>query len=373
LNTLRIDPFHAVEINHLAHALMAQGRSVIHMQFGQPSTGAPPAAIAAAQQVLRTEAMGYWESTALTARLARHYQETYGIEVDPRRFILTCGASPALVLALCSQFSPGARIAMARPGYVAYRNTVKALHLQPVEIDCGAATNFRLTARSLAALDPAPDAVIIASPANPTGAIIGPTELAAIAQVCRDRGIHIISDEIYHGITYVGPTHCMLEYEPRATIINSFSKYFSMVGWRLGWLLVPADRVQNARAFSSNMFLTAPSLSQHAALVTMDCRAELEANIAVYARNRALLLEALPALGLANIAPPDGAFYIYADVGHLTSDSHGFCKNMLQATGVATASGIDFDPINGHCFMRLSFAVSTPEVEDAIQRLKGWL
>jgi aspartate/methionine/tyrosine aminotransferase len=368
-----IEPFYAIEINELAHGLMAEGRSVIHMQFGQPSTGAPSAAIAAAHHVLETDGMGYWESSALLARLARHYDETYGIKVDPKRFILTCGASPAMVLALCAGFAPGARIAMARPGYVAYRNTVKALHLQPVEIDCRAAANFRLSAASLAALDPAPDGLIIASPANPTGAIIGPEELAAIAEVCRERRIQIISDEIYHGITYVGPARCMLEFESNAIVVNSFSKYFSMVGWRLGWLLLPPERVRRARAYFGNLFLTAPSLSQHAALAALDCREELEANVAVYARNRALLLNALPRLGLTSIAPPDGAFYIYADVTHLTDDSLAFCKEILNATGVATSPGIDFDPVNGRGFIRLSFAVSTTQVEDAIARLEPWI
>jgi aspartate/methionine/tyrosine aminotransferase len=367
-----IDPFYAIEINHLAQELIAQGRSVIQMQFGQPSTGAPSAAIAAAHHVLDTDGMGYWESPKLVGRLARYYDETYGIKVDPKRFILTCGSSPALVLALSSSFAPGARIAMARPGYVAYRNTTKALHLLPIEIDCRAAANFRLSAASVAALEPAPDGLIVASPANPTGAIIGPRELEAITRICRERKIQIISDEIYHGISYGEPAHCMLEFEPSAIVVNSFSKYFSMVGWRLGWLLLPPERVQRARAFFGNLFLTAPSLSQHAALAALDCRDELQAHIAVYARNRELLLDALPRLGLTNIAPPDGAFYIYADVAHLTDDSHAFCKEMLKATGVATASGIDFDPVNGRRFMRISFAVSTAEVEDAIRRLEPW-
>jgi aspartate/methionine/tyrosine aminotransferase len=367
-----IDPFYAIEINHLAHELTAKGRSIIHMQFGQPSTGAPRAAIAAAHHVLDTDGMGYWESPKLVARLARYYDETYGVKVDPKRFIMTCGSSPALVLALSSSFAPGARIAMARPGYVAYRNTVKAMHLQPIEIDCGAASNFRLSAASLAGLDPAPDGVIIASPANPTGAIIGPRELEAITQICRERSIQIISDEIYHGISYVGPAHCMLEFEPSAIVVNSFSKYFSMVGWRLGWLLVPPERVQRARAYFGNLFLTAPSLSQHAALAALDSHEELQAHVAVYARNRELLLQALPRLGLTSIAPPDGAFYIYADVAHLTDDSLAFCKEMLIATGVATSSGIDFDPVNGRRFIRISFAVSTAEVEDAIRRMEPW-
>jgi aspartate/methionine/tyrosine aminotransferase len=367
-----IDPFHAISVSRLAHELQAEGRSIIHMEFGQPSTGAPSAAIAVAHEVLDRDSMGYWESPPLKARLARHYADTYGVSVEPDQFVLTCGASPALVLALSSSFAPGDRIAMARPGYVAYRNTVKALHLTPVEIACGAATRFQLDAASLAALDPAPAGVIVASPANPTGTIIPPQELAAIAEVCRARGVRIVSDEIYHGLSYVGPTHSILEFEPNALVINSFSKYFSMVGWRLGWLLAPADHVRRARAFVGNLFLTAPSLSQHAGLAALDCREELEANVAVYAANRELLLRALPRLGLGEIAPPDGAFYIYADVGHLTDDSLAFCRTLLRETGVATAPGVDFDPDLGRRFIRLSFAVSTPLVEEAIARLEPW-
>lgn len=368
----QVESFNAMAISRLAHALQAEGRSVIHMEFGQPSTGAPRAAIQRAHEVLDKDPMGYWESTALKARLARHYLDSYGVSVEPEQFILMCGASPALTLALTSTFAAGDRIALARPGYVAYRNTLRALHLTPVEIPCGPESRFQLTAASLAALDPAPQGIIVASPANPTGTIIVPSELEAIARVCRERNIIIISDEIYHGLSYVGPARSMLEFEPNTLIVNSFSKYFSMVGWRLGWLLAPPDRLARARAFMSNMFLTAPSLSQHAALVALDCRDELEGYVATYARNRELLLEALPRLGLNNIAPPDGAFYIYADVGHLTDDSLEFCKTLLRDTGVATAPGLDFDPVDGRRHMRISFAVSTAETEEAIQRMTPW-
>jgi len=367
-----IDPFQAIAISRLAHALNDEGRSIIHMEFGQPSTGAPRAAIAAAHKVLDSDGMGYWESAALKSRLARHYTDTYGVDVEADRFILTCGASPALVLALSSTFEPGDRVALARPGYVAYRNTLKALHLVPVEIPCGASERFQLTSAQLAALDPAPAGVIIASPANPTGTIIAADELASIAAVCAKRNIQIISDEIYHGLSYVGPTRSMLEFEPGALIISSFSKYFSMVGWRLGWLLASPARLRRARAFVGNLFLTAPSLSQHAALAALDSREELQGHLAVYTRNRALLLDALPRLGLRAIAPPDGAFYIYADIRHLTDDSLAFCKQLLRDTGVATAPGVDFDPVEGHCFIRISFAVSTPEVSEAIARMKPW-
>ena len=370
--TAQIDPFHAIAISRLAHQLKGEGRSIIHMEFGQPSTGAPKAAIARAHTVLDTDGMGYWESPALRARLARHYADTYGVAVEEGRIVLTCGASPALVLALLSAFSPGDRVALARPGYVAYRNTLKALRMEPMEIACGPESRFQLTAAHLAALDPAPAGVIIASPANPTGTIIGAEELKAIAQVCRERGIRIVSDEIYHGLSYVGPCRSILEFAPDALVISSFSKYFSMVAWRLGWLLAPPDLIASARAYVGNLFLTAPSLSQHAGLVALDETEELEGHVRVYARNRALLLEALPQFGLREIAPPDGAFYIYASVAHLTDDSLAFCMQLLRDTGVAIASGVDFDPVEGRRFIRISFAVSTPEVEEALTRLRPW-
>ncbi len=367
-----VEPFHAISISGLAQRLKAEGRSVIHMEFGQPSTGAPKAAIAAAHSVLDTEAMGYWSSQPLKERICRHYDETYGVTVDPSQITLTSGASPALVLAMSATFKPGDMIAMARPGYVAYRNTVRALHMVPTEIACGADSGFQLTAEALNALDPAPAGVILASPANPTGTVIRGAELEAIAKVCRARGIRIVSDEIYHGLSYAEPTHSMLEFEPDAIVVNSFSKYFSMAGWRLGWLIVPRAEASRALAYMGALYLTAPSLAQHAALVAMDCREELEVNVETYRCNRELLLQALPALGLEKIAPPDGAFYIWADVSRYTNDSLAFCKQLLRDTGVATAPGIDFDPVDGHRFIRMSFAVSTAEIEEALRRLVPW-
>ncbi|NIJ06766.1 aspartate/methionine/tyrosine aminotransferase [Sphingomonas vulcanisoli] len=369
---VEIEQFHAIAISRIAHAMKAEGASIIHMEFGQPSTGAPAAAIAAAHHVLDSDGMGYWESMPLKQRIAALYGEAYGVDVDPERIILTCGASPAFVLALSCLFAPGARVALARPGYVAYRNTLKALHLEPIELACGDAERFQISAAQIAALEPAPDGVILASPANPTGTIIAPEELAAIAEVCGRRGIAVISDEIYHGLTYTGPAQSMLQHLGDALIVNSFSKYYSMAGWRLGWLVVPEALIGAARARMGNLFLTPPSLAQHAGLIAMDERAELEGHIETYRRNRALLLEALPALGLRRIAPPDGAFYIYADIGHLTDDSLAFCGALLRDTGVATAPGVDFDPVEGRRFMRFSFAVSTPLVEEAIRRMTPW-
>lgn len=368
----QVEPFHAIAISRLAHEMKAAGKSVIHMEFGQPSTGAPMRAIEAAHHVLDTDGMGYWESVPLKKRIARLYRDTHGVEVGPEQVILTCGASPAFVMALSCLFEPGARVAIARPGYVAYRNTLRAMYLEPVEIECGAAERFQLTAAALDALDPVPDGVVIASPANPTGTIISPNELAAIAEVCRRKAIAVISDEIYHGLSYGEPAQSMLRHAPGALIVNSFSKYFSMAGWRLGWLVVPPALIEAARARMGSLFLTPPSLAQHAGLIAFDCTDELEGHIETYARNRDLLLAALPEMGLARIAPPDGAFYIYADVGHLTSDSLALCGDLLRDTGVATAPGIDFDPVKGNRFIRISFAVSTPLVEEAIARMKPW-
>jgi aspartate/methionine/tyrosine aminotransferase len=367
-----ISPFRAIAVSRRAHEMKAEGRRILHMEFGQPSTGAPAAAIAAAHEVLDKDAMGYWESPPLKARIARHYKDTYGVTVPPSRIAITCGASPALVLALATAFNPGDRIALARPGYVAYRNTIRALNLLPVEIPCGEAERFQLTAAALEALEPSPAGVIIASPANPTGTIIAETELRAIADVARKRGIRIISDEIYHGLSYGPKIHSILEFEPAAYVVNSFSKYFSMAGWRLGWLVSPEDGAARTGAYIGNLFLTAPSLAQHAGLVAMDSREELDGHVEVYRRNRQLLLDALPRLGLERIAPPDGAFYIYADISRFTDDSLAFCMKLLEDTGIATAPGVDFDPVDGHRFMRFSFALSTDEIEEALGKLEPW-
>ena len=255
---------------------------------------------------------------------------------------------------------------------MSYRNALRALHLRPVEIACGPDTRYQLSADHLAALDPAPVGVIIASPANPTGSIISGAGLRAIAAVCASRGIRIVSDEIYHGLSYGAPCRSMLEFDAEVSVVNSFSKAYSMAGWRLGWLVCPANHVARARAFGANFYLTAPSLSQHAGLVAMDCHDEIAANLAVYRSNRASMLDAFPSMGLGTIAPPDGAFYIYADIGHVTDDSFAFAETLLRDTGVATAPGIDFDPVEGHRFLRFSFAVSSAQVEEALARLKPW-
>ena len=256
-----IDPFYAIAISRRAHELKREGRSIIHMEFGQPSTGAPAAAIRRAHEILDTDPMGYWENPALKERIARYYAERHGVTVDSERIFLTNGASPALVMALHGLFGPGARIAMARPGYVAYRNVTRAINMEPVEIECGPDVRFQLSAGALAALDPAPDGVIIASPANPTGTIIPAEELRAIIAVCNRRGIRIISDEIYHGLSYVGDVPSVLEFNDRASILNSFSKYYSMAGWRLGWIIVPEEIAPLTRALADYLDLANNALS----------------------------------------------------------------------------------------------------------------
>jgi aspartate/methionine/tyrosine aminotransferase len=372
VNGVEIAPFRAKELSLLARSLTAQGRSILHMEFGQPSAGAPRGAREAAKRAIDNDPMGYWESPELREGLRGHYRRQYGLDIAGDRFVVTAGASPALVLALISNFKPGARVAITRPSYSAYRNTIRALFMEPVEIACGPEVRYQWTAAAIAKLEPAPDAIIIASPANPTGTILSGEELSDIACVCRERKILIVSDEIYHCLSYAMPTRSILEFDPNVIVINSFSKYFAMPGWRLGWLVAPEGSVSRIRDYVSCLFLTPPSISQHAALAALDCREELDANLETYRRNREMLIAAMPRLGLASFAPPDGAFYIYADVGHLTDDSLSFCRKMLVDTGVAIGPGVDFDPVEGRRFVRFSFAVSSAQTEDAIARLTPW-
>ena len=375
-----IPPFHGMQIARIAHEIAAEmaatGRPVIHMEFGQPSSGAPAPALAAAHAVLDRDGMGYWESAPLQAQLARLYAEQYGVCVDPGRIPLVAGASSALVLAFTVLFSPGDRVALARPGYPAYRNSLQALNLQPVELFCGVGTRFQLTADMIRALDPAPAGLIIASPANPTGAMLTREALGDILAVCAARGIRVISDEIYHRLTYGAAATSALEFTDDVIVINSFSKYYSMAGWRLGWLVVPPGQAATFNAINGNLFLTPPSLAQHAALAALQspaALAELADHLDTYTANRALILERLPQMGLTRLSPPDGAFYVLADVRHLTEDSLALCRRLVRETGVALSPGIDFDPVDGRHFIRLSFAVSTAELRDALDRLQGWI
>ena len=369
----RVEPFYAVEINRLANERSRRGLPVIHMEVGQPSAGAPRAAIEAGHRALTDADQGYWESSALKDRIATLYGERYRLAPASSQVILTMGASGALVLALAVLFPRGSRIALARPGYPAHRNVLRVFGLEPQELDCGPETRFQPTADMIAALEPAPAGLILTSPSNPTGTMLEQAEIKALADVCRARGIRIISDETYHGITFGRSAHSILEFEADSVVINSFSKYWCMTGWRLGWAMVPPDLVDAMNRYSANMFLVPPTLAQHVALAAMDEQAELEEHVATYATNRRLLTEALPGLGITRMAPADGAFYIYADVSHLTGDSLAWCRELLDATGVALNTGRDFDSIHGVNFIRISFAVSTPEILKALELLAGWL
>ncbi len=369
----KVAPFYAVEINRIANERERRGLPVIHMEVGQPSAGAPAAAIEAGHRALRDAPQGYWESAALAQRIAAHYRERYSLAIDTSRIQLTMGASAALVLAIAVLFPRGARVAVPRPGYPAHRNVLHALGLEPLELECGQATRFQPTAAMIAALDPAPAGLILTSPSNPTGTMLSESEIRDIAGVCRERAIRILSDETYHGITYGARAHSVLEFDPAAIIVNSFSKYWCMTGWRLGWTVVPPQLADVMQRYAGNLFLVPPTLSQHVALAAMDQSAELDRHVATYAANRRLLADALADLGIGRIAPPDGAFYLYADIGHLTRDSLQWCRDLLDATGVALNTGLDFDGVDGGRFIRISFAVSTAETRRAIELLRDWL
>jgi len=370
----RVEPFHAVAINRLAHARARRGLDVIHMEVGQPSAGAPRAALEAAARALHEDRLGYWESGALKERISRHYHDWYGVAVDPQRIVLTPGASGALLLAFTVLLEAGDRVALGRPGYPAYRNVLRALGMEPVEIPCGPETRFQPTAAMIERLDPAPAALIVASPANPTGTMLDRVELGELVGACRERSIALVSDEIYHGITYGSRAVSALELDAAApVVINSFSKYWCMTGWRLGWLVAPEALVEAMNSYSGNIFLTPPALSQHAALAALDAGAELAGHLVTYAANRRVVMEALRGFGITELAPADGAFYAYADVGHLTADSLEFCRQLLGDTGVAFNTGLDFDPVAGGRTIRISFAVSQQETAEAMRRFGDWL
>ncbi|MEP6343312.1 MAG: aminotransferase class I/II-fold pyridoxal phosphate-dependent enzyme [Maricaulaceae bacterium] len=368
-----IESFKAMEIGRLAISLENQGRNIIHMEYGQPTAALPASVKAAVQTALEGPVPGYWESNALRQALVDDYAARYGATIKPEQIFLTCGASPALVLALSAGFKTGARIAMARPGYVAYRNTVRGLGMEALELDCGAESRFQITAAKIAELNPLPDGVIIASPANPTGTIIPPDEMRAIANFCDANNIRLISDEIYHRLSFGSETLSITSLSPQAFVINSFSKYFCLPGWRIGWLVAPRDMIEAVNARQTNYFLTAPSLSQTAALAAMKETDYFDGFLDVYKRNRDLMLKALPKLGFAKIAPPDGAFYIYTDISQFSDNSLEFCKKLLIDTGVATTPGLDFDPVDGHKYMRLSYPQDSQQVETALGRIEDWI
>jgi aspartate/methionine/tyrosine aminotransferase len=371
----QVPPFIAMDVLRAANERAAAGEDVLHLEVGQPSTPAPAAVLAAARSALGAETLGYTDALGLPAlreTIAAHYRDTYGVAVEPARVVVTTGSSGAFLLGFLAAFDPGDRVGMAAPGYPAYRNILTALDLVPVELPAGPGERYQMTLDLLRSHAGHLDGLIVASPANPTGTMIAPDELAALARYCRDMGIRFVSDEIYHGIVYGAPAATALATSAEAIVVNSFSKYFSMTGWRLGWMVVPPDMLRAVECLAQNLYISPPALSQHAALAAFGCRAELDANVARYAANRALLLEELPKAGFTRFAPADGAFYLYADVAHLTNDSPEFCRRMLREIGVACTPGIDFDPARGHASLRISFAGSTEAMAEATRRLKSW-
>jgi aspartate/methionine/tyrosine aminotransferase len=370
-----IPPFIVMDVLRAANERAATGADVLHLEVGQPSTGAPARVVEAARAALGREVLGYTDALGippLRQAIARHYRERYGVDIDPARIVVTTGSSGAFILSFLAAFDQGARVAVTAPGYPAYRNILSALGIEVVEIEVGPATRFQPTP---ALLDRAGnlDGLIVASPANPTGTMLSAADLKALADHCAARDIRFISDEIYHGITYGDPATTALAVTDRAVVINSFSKYFSMTGWRLGWMVLPEELIRPVECLAQNLFISPPSLSQVAAVEVFGCRDELEANVKRYAANRAVLLDALPKAGLDRIAPPDGAFYLYVDVGHVTNDSADFCKRLLADTGVAITPGMDFDPSRGSRTLRFSFAGSTETMTEAARRLGSWL
>jgi aspartate/methionine/tyrosine aminotransferase len=368
-----IDPFIVMEVMRAANERFAEGGDIIHMEVGQPSTAAPLKVREAATRALAGDLIGYTDAlgvTQLRRRIAQHYREFYDAAVAPERIAVTTGSSGGFLLAFLAAFDPGDRVALAAPGYPCYRHILTALGLEPVLIETQAETKFQPTPAQLDAAGRI-DGLIIASPSNPVGAVVGDADFAAIAAWCGRMGVRLVSDEIYHGITY-GTESATAANLDGAIVINSFSKYFSMTGWRLGWMVLPADLVKPIERLLQNFFISAPTLSQLAGIAAFDAHDELQANVARYGRNRDLLLNELPGAGFDKLVTTDGAFYIYADISALTDDSLDFCHRMLAETGIAATPGIDFDPVRGHHFMRFCFSGSTKDMAEAARRLKAW-
>ncbi len=372
-----LPPFIVMEVMRAAYEREMAKEAVFHMEVGQPATGAPEGALLAAESALRNERLGYTDSFGvpeLRAGIAQWYQTYYGLDVAADRIVVTTGSSGAFVVAFLAAFDPGDRVALAAPGYPCYRNILSALGIQPVSLLSTAADRFQPTPALLdRALEDGPlDGLIIASPSNPAGTMLDRESLRDLVDYCRDKGIRLISDEIYHGVTYGRKADSALAFTEDAFIVNSFSKYFSMTGWRLGWMVVPEEMSRAIESLSQNLFISPPTLSQIAGIAALSCQDELDGNVAVYARNRELLLDALPRAGFDRLAPADGAFYLYADISQLTNDSDTFCRRMLAETGVAATPGIDFDPERGNTFMRFSFSRSPEEMAAAADALLAW-
>ncbi|MCW5714120.1 MAG: aminotransferase class I/II-fold pyridoxal phosphate-dependent enzyme [Bauldia sp.] len=372
-----IRPFVAMDVLAAANRREATGARVVHMEVGQPSAPTPRAVIEAARDALAAGRFGYTEALgipALRERVARHYHEAYGVRVDPRRVAITTGSSAAFNLALLAAFDAGDRVLVTAPGYPAYRNILGALDLAPVEVELSASAPV-LTPERLREIHAAHDlsGVLIASPANPTGTMLTPTGLAALVAAAEELGIRYISDEIYHRLVYDGVAATAAGMSPHAIVVNSFSKYYCMTGWRIGWMVLPEDLVRPVERIAQNLYICPPDISQQAAIAAFDATEELDAVRDGYAASRALLLRRLPELGFTDLYPVDGAFYVYASLGGLGDDAEVFAARMLAEAGVAATPGIDFDPVAGSGSIRFSFAGSPADMAEAVQRMEAWL
>jgi aspartate/methionine/tyrosine aminotransferase len=374
-----VSPFIVMDVMSEAAAIERSGGTIVHMEVGQPGHPAPKAALAAAEAAIRSGRVPYTEALgirSLRERIARHYGEKYDVALPTERVVVTTGSSGAFTLAFLAMFEPGARVAISAPGYPAYRNILKALSLEAVEIPTGPETRYGLTGdliRKAHAERPL-QGVLAMSPANPTGVVMTPAALQALCETCRSLGLWFISDEIYHGLTYGdAQEETALRFSNDAVIINSFSKFFCMTGWRVGWMVVPERLVRPIERLQQNFSISVPYLSQVAAEAAFDGSEEMEAVKAGYARNRAILIEGLPKIGLGAFLPVDGAFYVYIDVSSLTNDSMDFCKRAIREAGVAITPGLDFDRQEGHRFVRLSFAGTEEDMRNAVGQLGAWL
>jgi aspartate/methionine/tyrosine aminotransferase len=373
----RIDPFIVMDVMREANARGAAGEDIIHMEVGQPATPAPRAARERVRQALEREKLGYTEALGrpeLRERIAGYYHERYRVSVPPERIVVTAGSSAGFVLAFLSVLDPGDSLLLPAPGYPCYRHILKALGARPRLVETEASTRWMPSPADLDRLAAErPAGLLLASPNNPSGTMAVGSRLAELADACKRHRLWLISDEIYHGLEYEAPPETALTHWDAAIVVNSFSKYFSMTGWRIGWLVVPEALVRPIERLAQNFYIAPPAISQAAALGAFDGLEELEAIKAGYAENRALLLNELPSAGLRAILPADGAFYLYADVSALTPDSAAFAKAMLKDIGVAITPGIDFDPIRGQNFVRLSYAGPHAAMREAAARIKGWL
>ncbi|BBX20051.1 aspartate aminotransferase [Mycolicibacterium duvalii] len=375
-----IPPFYVMDVWLAAAERQRTHGDLVNLSAGQPSAGAPSAVRDAAVAALQRNQLGYSVALGipeLRTAIAESYSARHGLTVRPDDVVVTTGSSGGFLLTFLACFDVGDRVAIASPGYPCYRNILSALGCDVVEVPCGPETRFQPTLQMLQQLDPPVAGVVVASPANPTGTVIPPAELAAIASWCDVEGVRLISDEVYHGLVYPGApaTSCAWETSREAVVVNSFSKYFAMTGWRLGWLLVPDELKRAVDRLTGNFTICPPVLPQLAAVsaFTPASIAEAEALLDDYAANRAMLLDGLRAIGIDRLAPPDGAFYVYADVSHLTTDSMAFCSNLLNDTGVAIAPGVDFDTVRGGAFVRLSFAGPASDIDEAVRRIGAWV